>query len=1525
MATTFPPFAVLELHQGNGQDLELIGIGTDGRLYLPAWQSHATGRWTIPSTNALSFQDGSFSALALGTGNSGCLQVLALGADQHIYLAAWQDSSGGWHPPSAGISGPLGDSARTYEAVAAHRGNSGFLQVFGLDTDGQIHLVVWQDQHGVWHSDGRRLANPGTRYTAVLPATGNSGYLQVLGLGADGQVYLAAWQDQNGGWHQAGSPIGNAKHRYAALAAANSSKGHLQVLGLGTDRKVYLAAWQDGGGGWHVSEKYGGPLGNESRPYASVEAHIGADRNLQVVCVGTDGKAYLATYQDKDGEWHAPSSKSNGPLGDPMTVYRALTLASGNNADKTHPGNLQVVGLGAGEADDGLPYLAAWQDRDGRWHAGMPLGKARSPIVNWESPTGQTADGACVAFGRLWVAQGSSIKSFDAITGASGRKLSSFPNNASPRVLERYGEELAVVCDDGNLYLADPDTGTISFKAQVGIPIWMAVAGGAVFVAGYDGVFRLAADGSVTGPYARGLVAAAPAVANGVLYVPIDSSTFGSKVEALDAATLSGLWTVNADGRPGPVFCDGSRLCFATESKSLYVYDVGSHAPVTPHGRPIGLAAVSEVLPIVNDGLCYVAFNDAVQAIDVKTGGAGRRFGPMPEPIGTPVLNENGVLFYGSIGPISVIDTAGASEGLVTYHTGGRPVLASYQDGALFYAAIDVAAAVRLDEAIHQYYAETSLVRDFDFSPGAAAATSTPNFQVEVALFDKDGSPRSGQPVRITATAPTTLTYQGQAASVSGTKFIDVTTDGAGRFRVAVAAGAQDRHGTFRQGLTAPELLLTSPFMDARMRLVIRPHGQLQQQLATISQDQLHGAKGYDEQNVVADDYRNNPKAMADATSAVRQVSGMVRTSMADTRKRDAGNLYCDPACDMTVACCMPASDPGCRVVCDQSFSFDLSLGASHFRLLGDEEARAAAAEISAGAALLSWDDFWDGVKTGAAKVTSAVIEAVADGARATIHFVTDVGPALVSGIVSAIEQATLLVQGIFNTIATAIHRVVEAVSFLFDWGKIVDLHDKIRGEVTATWDALATGVNGVSYDTIKAALDRQFGTAKREADAAFRAAKAGLGGQSVLDQQAASGQPKPVVGTAQGNWLLGKLQDNTVAPALSGRQASDGVLAAVSWPDFEPDQHTVSLFRQFLDTLTEKLSGDYVATIDRIREDLDVRSNTGLLARGLSVIIDILQGLVDAAIDVGQAVTDLLIDLLKAMINAVRDFVSKEIEIPYVSDLYEWATGSKLTLLGLFSLLIAIPTGFTLGLVSREPAYASGVSPLPPPVALRPAGLPARVGTPLPVGWITIAAGCAQTVWAVLSGALAGAELLIGGAGTIAKGLREIWRNVRLALTLPALFLVRGAFGAAIGFHQKQPDPMVWILWAVPTIIMTADVAVLALPGSIATDWALGDLVMVCGVIAGALMMLLGAIQFWTGAKTPGDGLALGFALAVGLSLLCRILVFTIDPKIKAGLIVAGAAALLASGVIEIARGAIGIGKEDELAVRPQKVGTAT
>src|SRR5690606_35677586 len=266
----------------------------------------------------------------------------------------------------------------------------------------------------------------------------------------------------------------------------------------------------------------------------------------------------------------------------------------------------------------------------------------------------------------------------------------------------------------------------------------------------------------------------------------------------------------------------------------------------------------------------------------------------------------------------------------------------------------------------------------------------------------------------------------------------------------------------------------------------------------------------------------------------------------------------------------------------------------------------------------------------------------------------------------------------------------------------------------------------------------QELGTLKARADAALQAARAAVGGQSVLGaQKTYSGQPNVASGSSQYNWLLAKTQDS-IFPAVPGRAAAAAAIpmpSEVDWPQFNLSQELVDLLDQFLDKISATVSDDVKATIDRIREQVFASTGVSLLDRGFSVIIDIVQGLLDIAIDLGKAVVDLMMDLLKAVMTEVVSVLSQEIRIPWLSDLYEWATGSKLTLLDLFSLIIAVPAAFALKLISRQPAYASGVSPLPPAELAR-RGLRREIAPPVN-GW-TIVAGAGQVAlgafWAGIS-----------------------------------------------------------------------------------------------------------------------------------------------------------------------------------------------
>lgn len=1137
-------------------------------------------------------------------------------------------------------------------------------------------------------------------------------------------------------------------------------------------------------------------------------------------------------------------------------------------------------------------------------------------LVNWQTATGQVSDGAAFGFGRVWVAVGSSVRTYDPISGKPLASYATFGQGADPRRLAVYGSLMAVACDDQTLYTIDPASGDIAPLAYVGNLVWMASYGASVMVAGDRGLYRVAAPaehvdtpyGPLVGPYGQGNIAARPAMAGDVVYVPLHDS-----VAAVDLQTLShALWSAPCEGPPkAGVFCDGHYLAFGNGT-ALFVFDVAKRSRLSRTAT----GATVAVAPVIGAGVCYLGYETGrVDAIDIYSGGALRNFQLPAPPLTDPVLSGAGAIFYGGQNAIYIVDPLASSGGGVeSYATGAWPVLIDYVDGALFFADAQNVTAARLADQLHAFYVDSDLIRDFAFPAAAGDPASSANFQVSITLLrQEDGTPRGNQGFRLTAQQATMVYWRGQGHVVSPSQYLDLVTDGNGTCRIAVAAGLPDSTGRFRPGLAAPELFVTGSFMDPAMRFVIRPDGTLQRNLGTIDQGQLTAAKGYDSQPIIAEAYRGNPALMHSATQAINQASGMVRNSMAAPRKRSVGMMYCNPACDMGTACCMPAADSATPCVCDQAFQFSLEADSHHFGLLSAGDAKTAIGALLAGGGLGSWaGDFWDDIKTGVAKVVGAVVQAVADGANAVITAIKNGVRTVFQTVIQTLQQATLLVQGIFNAIATAIDHVIEAVSFLFDWAAVLSLHTTLEQTVTDAWAGLDSGAGPVSYDGIKSAVDTLIGGARQDIDTAFDTMKAVLGVATVNQEAtAATGKQTPTEGASQDNWLLGKVADNALP---SGAPAEPGA-RAVSWPDFTPTQEVTDAFGSFFGALERQLSGDVQATINRVWADLAFSRDPGVLARSMAAVLDVLRGLADIAIDVFQAIVDLFIDLVRALARSIKTFLTSVIEVPFLSAFYRWLTGEDLTLMRLFCLVVAVPAGFALKLMGRAPYYASGVSPNPPaPADWAAAGPRSADG----LGTVEIAAGAGQAVWSLLNGILGGMDLTrtIARAGVQPINVPPLRQDplsfARVIFGTCAFFIVRGLFLAALIIQLKASggSGAGWVitLFLIPTLILVADILVIAFrrANPDASVPATG-----AAVLGGVVMLIIVFAQAVAGGDAPGDAdraLGLWFAAAVGASLVTRaaVLFATVWAEVAYGGIVVSGVLLFVSGALEIARGAL-------------------
>jgi hypothetical protein len=227
---------------GNNNNVQIIGLGEDGFAYLAAWQQAdgpTIGTWS--EGFILPGQSVKLTALTTGIGDGDQLQVIGLGEDGHAYLVAWQNQAGKWF---GGLKLP---SNGQWADLITDNGNGNNLQVFGIGQDGFVYLVAYQEAQGKnsgkWF-DGFILPDQRVKMTAITTGKAPDNSLEVFGLGHDSQAYLVAQQNKQGIWH-GGRKLPGQNANLTAIATGRGNSNFLQVIGVNQVGQVNLIAWQN--------------------------------------------------------------------------------------------------------------------------------------------------------------------------------------------------------------------------------------------------------------------------------------------------------------------------------------------------------------------------------------------------------------------------------------------------------------------------------------------------------------------------------------------------------------------------------------------------------------------------------------------------------------------------------------------------------------------------------------------------------------------------------------------------------------------------------------------------------------------------------------------------------------------------------------------------------------------------------------------------------------------------------------------------------------------------------------------------------------------------------------------------------------------------------------------------------------------------------------------------------------------------------------------------------------------------------
>lgn len=1074
--------------------------------------------------------------------------------------------------------------------------------------------------------------------------------------------------------------------------------------------------------------------------------------------------------------------------------------------------------------------------------------------TNWTSSrsVGPSAS-ACLSDHCVWYCSGDKLYGFDQFTGEEQYCLTGFGARTTSTVfVQPYDDGLLVACDDAGLYYIE-----LSVAAPVPVkiatiddggdhpghhdqPLWMEALNGSVYLYSGDGhLFRMppkseSADKIVWGEKPGS--GCYPSLGTDGVYL-----TKGKELWVYDLQLLmkkhslklehSGCGSIRTTST-APVYC------VVLNSGKLFNIVCGISGGAHPKvlWTTTFEVSLSSTGVLVSDALyCYIPLvSGSLVVLDVLTGKQAtfNKKNVGPYSLGTIILGK-------SIMQESILYMAYAQDGvsggfvyainlntgvIASMHTDPGPQLIGVDNGVLYYSDLTPESeaernihAVRLSDLVREFYAESILMQNMEFTGHTdelgAVPVKSASIATEITLFDVSGTPRLGQYLRLGATEPAVIQCEGVEYRVGPSQFADLITDASGRMRITVKPGYTDSSGAFHDGLTFPGLTLYSTFMDKDLSMLIRPDAQLHDVLTGITAATLTNGIDFNGNPVVMDDYRKDDTIMKDVADSIKTTAMMVKASIAHKNKR-MESRYLAGGCNMDTICCCATGDFHCPVVCSNNYAFDLGGAAGGQTYFKDQLNEAGIQEwlrqhpVTTHLVPMSFGDFWDSIKSGAAAVTDAIVYA-ADKVLARVTAIINKVKHTIDLVIDTLGKAMLVAQGIFNTIARGIDKVKEMLSFYFDWQDILAMKDILKGQVNSAVSKLLDpqehGEPSV-FDQMKGKGVEMFAklneTVQKNLTDLEKEYGAYTGKVAREDAERAAGIANSAAGSVKSNWLLYNVMDQLLSKRILTADKLNVEMSGLPFgyliPDLTvPDSLKEEIQKLFGD-LEHKVTDDIKATIREVQAGLTENAGN-LFSATVKFFIGIVKGAARVTIDVVSGLFEAMMAILKALLKMVDAYLTQKIEIPFVSDLYRFITrpdknskGSDLTVADFVCLLLAIPTQ----LITKATA---GITAVPNKVA----------------AILSIASGAGQELWALFNAQLGGTKLLMDrGKMVLGKIGKPIYKIAQLIGIVVIGGVVRSLLFLVEFFaNAENPTALAYdtLLWAVTTLGVFVDVIVMS------------------------------------------------------------------------------------------------------------------
>ncbi|WP_148270209.1 hypothetical protein [Haliscomenobacter hydrossis] len=573
--------------------------------------------------------------------------------------------------------------------------------------------------------------------------------------------------------------------------------------------------------------------------------------------------------------------------------------------------------------------------------------------------------------------------------------------------------------------------------------------------------------------------------------------------------------------------------------------------------------------------------------------------------------------------------------------------------------------------------------------PTQQNAVSVPTHSLEVTVLNRSGSPEPNAPVTISTSFFSNLQINGLSYQTSAVDKIQTKADPSGRLVILQRANS----------LSCATVFLNTPFTEEGAPVQIEPNGQLQYKLQGITAQDVLEAKDAQGNYLLSGEYRTEAHAESMANISQQSMVLGMRDDVAlpvmykfasrSTRGWDTRVNY--------------------AAMNAQSWEIDFTSGFPTYSNVTAHEIsewkglRLSEMNASGLTGFFDadgwWGKFWNSIKEGVsdiwAGIKKIIVEKIIDPITGLVgkvkvffHMIIDGITQVYESVIEFVQQAFDFVEGVWNWIKVKLEQLYEWLAFFFNWGDIERMAEAVKYSFNTVLDfsdlfintyrqQIYAGIEGFK-DTIKEGVDEFI---------------AKLNGQPTMGSYGSEYEdhdPEKQQSTDH-NPLVNAFTQSLASGAANG----SGPIVALKRVSDDPLQGLFDQLSRYADNFQFGDAGKAIDEAFNFFYEIGGHPDDALNLL-ISGVTKIAEAIAIAAIDLAEAIILSFFDAMSDLIKAFKNILNAGWEIPIVSPIYKFITGSNLTFtpLQLVSYMVAIPATLLYKIIY-------GVAPFPDEASL--------------------------------------------------------------------------------------------------------------------------------------------------------------------------------------------------------------------------------